>query len=94
MGVSAPSLHRESTDSLIVNKCGSKKCKTCDHLNEGSNFTSNVTNRSYNVISPNGVMSCGMRNVIYLINCRKYRVHYVGETSQTLRRRFNNIETG
>ena len=33
--------------SCIVNKCGSKNCKMCDHLNEGSNFTSNITNKSY-----------------------------------------------
>ena len=79
-----------SSLSCIVNKRGSKNCKTCDHLNEGSSFASNVTTRSYNVVSPNDVMSCGMRNVIYSINCRKCGVQYVGEKSQTLRRRFNN----
>ena len=30
------------------------------------------------------------KNVIYLISCRKCAVQYVGETSQTLRCRFNN----
>ena len=29
------------------------------------------------------------KNVIYLISCRKCAVQYVGETSQTLRCRFN-----
>ena len=31
-----------------------------------------------------------MKNVIYLISCRKCGVQYVGETSQALRNRFNN----
>ena len=35
-------------------------------------------------------MNCGTKNIIYLISCRKCAVQYVGETSQTLRSRFNN----
>ena len=27
-------------------------------------------------------MNCGIKNVIYLISCRKCAVQYVGETSQ------------
>ena len=70
--------------------CGSRKCKTCDHLLEGSTFTSNVTCKQYHVCSPSKSMSCGTKNVIYLISCRKCGVQYVGETSQALRSRFNN----
>ena len=32
--------------------CGSRKCKTCNHLVEGNTFTSNVTGRTYDVNSP------------------------------------------
>ena len=39
-------------------------------------------------------MNCGTKNVIYLISCRKCAVQYVGETSQTLRCRFNNHRSG
>ena len=39
-------------------------------------------------------MNCGTKNVIYLISCKKCGVQYVGETSQTLRGRFNNIGIG
>ena len=35
-------------------------------------------------------MNCGMKNVIYLISCKKCGIQYVGETSQALRSRFNN----
>ena len=35
-------------------------------------------------------MNCGTKSVIYLISCKKCGVQYVGETSHTLRCRFNN----
>ena len=35
-------------------------------------------------------MNCGTRSVIYLISCQKCGIQYVGETSQTLKCRFNN----
>ena len=65
--------------------CGSRK-----HLVEGNTFTSNVTGRTYDVSSPEMCMDCGTKSVIYLISCKKCGVQYVGETSQTLRCRFNN----
>jgi len=54
-----------------------------------------IINKRHKVVSPNACMSCGTKNVIYLMACRKCGVQYVGkqyvgETSQTLRRRFNN----
>ena len=74
--------------------CGSNRCKTCDHIFVGSTFTSNVTGKSYNVRCTGKNMNCGTKNVIYLISCRKCAVQYVGETSQTLRCRFNNHRSG
>ena len=56
----------------------------------GSSFTSNVTGRCYNVTCAGKNMNCGTKNIIHLISCRKCAVQYVGETSQTLRNRFNN----
>ena len=35
-------------------------------------------------------MNCGTSNVIYMIFCSKCAAQYVGETSQTMRCRFNN----
>ena len=46
--------------------------------------------KKYNVVSPNGDMDCGSNNVIYLIQCRKCGIQYVGKTSQKLRCRVNN----
>ena len=36
-----------------VNKCGSNRCKTCSHICEGDVFTSNLTQKTYNIVSPN-----------------------------------------
>ena len=47
--------------------CGSRKCKTCNHLVEGNTFTSNVTRRTYDVSSPGMCMNCGTKSVIDIL---------------------------
>ena len=86
---------RGGIDALHANhscvvRCGGSRCKTCKHLVVGNSFASNVTGKSYNISCPRGSIRCGTKNVIYVISCRKCGVQYVGETSQTLRARFNN----
>ena len=78
-----------ANNSCVV-RCGGSRCKTCKHLVVGNSFASNVTGKSYNISCPRGSIRCGTKNVIYVISCRKCGVQYVGETSQTLRARFNN----
>ena len=39
----------DSQGGACVVCCGSKRCKTCDHILVGSTFISNVTGKSYNV---------------------------------------------
>ena len=73
-----------------VTKCGSDRCKTCNHLVEGNSFTSNITKVNYNVVSPDDDIDCGTSNVVYLVSCNRCGVQYIGKTSQTLRSRFNN----
>ena len=72
-----------ANNSCVV-RCGGSRCKTCKHLLVGNSFASNMSGKSY--ISPRGSISCGTKNVIYVISCRKCGVQYVGETSQTLKR--------
>ena len=79
----------EAQLSKVV-KCGKVRCKTCACINVGSSFISNITNHSYNVVSPHVFLDCGTSNVIYLISCKRCGLQYVGKTSQTLRSRFNN----
>ena len=42
----------------VVGACGSVRCKTCKHISQGSTFTSNVTKRSYDVISHSASINC------------------------------------
>ena len=58
--------------------------KHANTLRGGNSFTSNVTNRKYDVVTPNNKMDCSTKNVIYLISCKKCGIQYVGETSQML----------
>ena len=90
VGRDAADLHTQTTCGCVVSVCGSSCCKTCKHISQGSTFISNVTKRSYSVVSPNPSMNCTSDNVVYLITCRKCGIQYVGETSQQLRGRLNN----
>ena len=44
--------HTQTTCGCVVSVCGSSRCKTCKHISQGSTFISNVTKRSYSVVSP------------------------------------------
>ena len=83
-------IHKQTKCNCVVNVCGSKRCKTCKHVHECSTFHSNVTHKTYNIVSPSLSMNCGTENIIYLITCRKCGIQYVGETGQSLRKRLNN----
>ena len=80
----------QTNNVSCVCTCGSIRCKTCKHVSQGSTFMSNVTRKSYTVVSPSCLMNCATENVIYLISCKKCGIQYIGETSQKLRNRMNN----
>ena len=91
VGRDAADAHKQtSICNCVVRICGSKRCKTCQHVSESGTFTSNITHKCYNVVSPNPSMDCNTKNVIYLISCTRCGVQYVGETGQKLRNRINN----
>ena len=83
-------IHKQTKCNCVVNVCGFKRCKTCKHVHECSTFHSNVTHKTYNIVSSSLSMNCGTENIIYLITCRKCGIQYVGETGQSLRKRLNN----
>ena len=83
-------IHQQTKCDCVVNVCGSKRCKTCKHVHECSTFSSNVTHKTYNIVSPSLSMNCGTENIIYLITCRKCGIQYVGEMGQSFRKRLNN----
>ena len=80
----------QTNNVSCVCTCGSIRCKTCKHMSQGSTFMSNVTRKSYSVVSHSCSMNCATENVIYLISCKKCGIQYIGETSQKLRNKMNN----
>ena len=57
-------IHQQTKCDCVVNVCGSKLCKTCKHVHECSTFRSNVTHKTYKIVSPSLSMNCGTKNII------------------------------
>ena len=66
--------------------CGAGRCLTCSHIQTGTNFRSMTTKQTSIV---RATATCKSRNVIYLIECRKCRKQYAGETQNPLHIRLN-----
>ena len=85
------------TDNVchITEACNSNYCYTCPFINTHPLVDSNSTGSMF--IS-NATGTCASNNVVYMIECKKCGMQYIGETTQTLRQRFtqhrNNIIGG
>ena len=66
--------------------CGHPRCLTCQHIRTEDTFTSTTSGRSFHV---QATATCKTRNVIYLIQCKKCKLQYVGETQNPLHIRLN-----
>ena len=64
----------QTNNVSCVCTCGSIRCKTCKHVSQGSNFMSNVTKKSYTVVSPSCSMNCATENVIYLLRSVEFSI--------------------
>ena len=62
-------------------------CLTCRFIINKNTIICNPTNKNY-VNSGEGTYTCASDNVVYCIECQRCMKHYVGETTQTLRKRF------
>ena len=67
-------------------QCGRRRCKTCAHVRTGTDFTSAATGKKF---SARVSATCKTSNIIYLIQCRKCKMQYVGETENPLHLRMN-----
>ena len=63
-------------------RCNQPRCKTCAHMKLGTTFCSKTTGEEFRV---KATADCRTSNVIYLIECKKCSVQYVGETENALR---------
>lgn len=66
-------------------KCNKPRCKTCLHIKE----TDMVTDNNDLPIALQHNINCQSENVIYMIQCLKCNIRYVGETSCKLKDRIN-----
>ena len=68
-------------------------CKTiaanlcCKHLLETTEFQSNQTNKTYKIFHD---VNCKSKMVIYLMECTKCRLQYIGKSETQLNLRINN----
>ena len=69
IGRDVADVNAQTACGCVVSACGSVRCKTCKHISQGSNFPSNVTKKSYEVISHGTSMTCSSENVVYLKTC-------------------------
>ncbi|KAG5856073.1 hypothetical protein ANANG_G00004090, partial [Anguilla anguilla] len=67
-----------------VDTCNSQGCICCGHIWKGAvKFQSTATRKHYNITQ---YLTCKTPSVIYIIQCKKCPVQYVGKTSTTLQR--------
>ena len=65
-------------------KMCNKFCKTCPYITNTNDFKSNTTKE---VFKNNALHTCRTAGVVYLINCTKCGMQYVGETGRELYKR-------
>ncbi|KAG7465982.1 hypothetical protein MATL_G00159990 [Megalops atlanticus] len=71
--------------------CTFEKCNCCQYMQKGINqFQSTVTRKSYKI---NAVLTCKTSSLIYIIECKKCPMQYVGRTSSSLKKRLSKHKT-
>ena len=86
-----PKIHKPGNPGRpIISSCGApsgnyqcqdKRCHTCKIIFEKNTFTSKINGRKHNV---HYTFTCKTRNLVYLIQCKKCGLQYIGETENPL----------
>ena len=67
-------------------RCNRSRCKTCPFITEGTTFyTFFSTNEQRQILHH---IACSSSNLIYMIQCSRCKVQYIGETKRQLSDRF------
>ena len=74
---------REKRKIVGMKKCS--KCPICPFVQVGQTVSASKTNFKMDI---NREVNCQTRNIIYVIECKKCKEQYVGETHRTLQHRF------
>ena len=68
-------------------RCNKNNCTTCPYIEDGrTQYTFNSTGQMNQIKSH---ITCETSNVIYMIQCTKCNLQYIGETKRRLKERFN-----
>ena len=69
--------------------CKKSKCHVCFNVKETDTFSCNRTGKNYKI---NHHLTCDDKCLIYLLNCNKCNLQYVGQTTESFRYRWNNYK--
>ena len=69
-----------------LHKCSTRTCRYCPRMDLTGSITSNSTHRSYLTKS---YASCKSNNLIYCMTCKQCNKQYVGQTKNTIMKRFS-----
>ena len=67
--------------------CGRRRCSHCKNIIKTGVFTNNCTQESFQMRYST---SCTSQNVIYLIECKRCNMQYIGQTNQHVSKRMNS----
>ena len=71
--------------------CGSEKCRVCNVIKTTDHF-SDADGRSYQIRS-NTRLNCNSKLIVYLVQCKKCNIQYVGSAKTMFRDRLNNYKS-
>ena len=70
-----------------MKRCATSRCHICKFVKEGRNFSNRMGNKKYFI---NYDFDCESRGIVYLLECEKCCKQYIGSTTTSFRKRFNN----
>ena len=73
--------------SHFSQSCDRRRCSHCKNYIKTDVFTSSRTQNSFNLRFST---DCTSQNVIYLIECKRCKMQYVGQTNQQVSKRMNS----
>ncbi len=76
--------HYSQQITSSISTCGHPQCGTCKMLRKRPEIRSSITKENYPITDK---MTCATIRVIYLIECEKCSMQYVGQTNKSLRQR-------
>ena len=84
-------LPSNSTNPIPQLPCGSfrcgKNCATCPYISDGLTSYTFFSTGETRTIKSN--LTCNTKNLIYMIQCNRCNLQYIGETKRRLKDRFN-----